>query len=287
MLGGLTEFEENGVRQDVQRAESALSNEISGLETKATDWSAWDDTYDFIQDENTEYIKSNLVDSTFINLRLNLMVFVDNSGRIVWAKAFDLTEKKEAPLGRQPGKVPLVQRLKFHGPTRLAPGVYIPEYRGRTIQQSVSVAGCLRLEWFSDKSEMLGQLALHTPIKNLLEVRIPARGQAEMVTASNEVNTANDETQFFLFRFLKNQCGRSFTVADLARRIGGRGNMSHPGASLDDSSGPVRLQKMLDDMVHASFVEKSVVGGQYLFGFNDSMKKHNLTRLGNHLWMFC
>lgn len=111
LLGGFFTLEENGVKQDVRRAESALSNEISDLETKAADWSASDDTYNFIQDSNADYVRSNLVDSTFVNLRLNLIVFVDNSGRIVWGKAFDLNRQKESVLPES-----LFRYLDVNGP---------------------------------------------------------------------------------------------------------------------------------------------------------------------------
>ncbi|GEM_PF-4472519 len=108
-----------------------------------------------------------------------------------------------------------------------------------------------------------------------------------MVTAYNELKTATDETQFHLFRLLKNKCDQSFTVEELARDLSRTGNVANVGMSPDDPILRLRLQRILDDMVRASFVVESAVGGKPHFGFNASMSRCNMTRLGNHLWMFC
>jgi sensor domain CHASE-containing protein len=73
----------------------ALSRELSGLESITGDWASWDDTYTFIEDANTEYVQSNLIDGTFIELKLNLMMFIYSSGRNVFTKAFDLQNEEE------------------------------------------------------------------------------------------------------------------------------------------------------------------------------------------------
>ena len=98
LLDSFAELEEYDTRQDVGQVLSALSVERSGLGAVAGDWSEWDDTYAFIEDANNEYIRSNLVDGTFTGLRLNLMMFIDTSGRTVFGKAFDLNSEKEAPV---------------------------------------------------------------------------------------------------------------------------------------------------------------------------------------------
>ena len=90
MLGNFAELEEQNVHQNVERVQYALSAELSSLNSIVGDWAAWDDTYAFIKDANAEYIRSNLVDGTFVKLRLNLMMFIDSSGTTVFTKAFDL-----------------------------------------------------------------------------------------------------------------------------------------------------------------------------------------------------
>ncbi len=97
LLGSFAELEEQRTLQNVERALNALFGEISALDTMVFDWAAWDDTYAFIEDANEEYIQSNLVDETFTDPRLNLMLFINSSGQIVFGKAFDLHNETEMP----------------------------------------------------------------------------------------------------------------------------------------------------------------------------------------------
>jgi len=90
--------EEEHVRQHVDRVFKVLLNQLTNLDAVAGDWAAWDDTYRFVADANQEYVESNLVDQTFINLRINLLLIVDSSGSIVFGKAFDLSDMTEEPM---------------------------------------------------------------------------------------------------------------------------------------------------------------------------------------------
>ena len=98
LLNSFNELEEQNTRQNVERALSALSNDLSSLDATAGDWAGWDDTYAFIEDANTDYIESNLIDGTFTELKLNLMLFINPSGRTVFGKAFDLHNEEEIPV---------------------------------------------------------------------------------------------------------------------------------------------------------------------------------------------
>jgi diguanylate cyclase (GGDEF)-like protein/PAS domain S-box-containing protein len=88
-------IEEQDTRQDVQRVLYTLDNELVSLDKTADDWAAWDDTYEFIDDRNQEYIDTNLVDGTFTGLQLNLMLYIDKDGQIVFGRAFDLQDESE------------------------------------------------------------------------------------------------------------------------------------------------------------------------------------------------
>jgi len=98
LMGSFAELEEQYARRDVERALTALFGELAALDTMVFDWAAWDDTYVFIKDANKEYIASNLVDGTFTSVRLNLMLFVNSSGQIVFGKGFDLDSEEEMPI---------------------------------------------------------------------------------------------------------------------------------------------------------------------------------------------
>jgi len=98
LLSSFSKLEKQNTQQNVERALDALSNDLFVLDVTCDNWASWDDTYAFIKDANGEYVKSNLIDGTFIKLRLNLILFVNSSGQIVFGKAFDLQNETEIPI---------------------------------------------------------------------------------------------------------------------------------------------------------------------------------------------
>ncbi len=111
VLRSFADLETQAARQNVDRALNALSNEVATLDTFAEDWAVWDDTYAFIENGNEEYIRSNLVDETFIHLRLNVMLYVRSSGEPGFAKAFDLNTQREVTV-----PMSLLQRVSANDP---------------------------------------------------------------------------------------------------------------------------------------------------------------------------
>jgi signal transduction histidine kinase len=88
VIGSFAKLEKQNVQQNIQRTLSALSNEFSDLNSKTGDYADWDDTYNFIQDANKEYIQDNLDAPTWANLRVDLVVFINSSGQIIFGTVF-------------------------------------------------------------------------------------------------------------------------------------------------------------------------------------------------------
>jgi signal transduction histidine kinase len=101
LMDNYAELEKQRAEVNVKRGLSALSNVLSELDSTVSDWAAWDDTYAFIQDANEDYIASNLVDDTFANLDLNIMLFINSDGEVVYGKAFDLADMHETPVSQE------------------------------------------------------------------------------------------------------------------------------------------------------------------------------------------
>ena len=97
-MDSFLELEEQNTQKNVGRAQNALSDDISSLVTMTRDWATWDDTYNFIENANTEYIEANPTDETIKGLRVNVMLFINSSGQIVFSKAFDLLKEQEMPV---------------------------------------------------------------------------------------------------------------------------------------------------------------------------------------------
>jgi sensor domain CHASE-containing protein len=98
LLNSFTQLEDQSAKQNVQRVLNSLSGELDALNTTTSDWAYWDDTYEFMQDHNSQYVADNFVDSTFADQRLNLIVVIDNSGERAYAQAFDLAQSQVVPI---------------------------------------------------------------------------------------------------------------------------------------------------------------------------------------------
>ncbi len=96
--------EDNEARQTVKGVENLVFQTQQSFRERFLDWSAWDDTYNFINSLSPSYIQSNLVPNTLVNLKVNLMLFIDNSGKIVYGTGFDIGSKKYQPIPEEISK---------------------------------------------------------------------------------------------------------------------------------------------------------------------------------------
>jgi diguanylate cyclase (GGDEF)-like protein/PAS domain S-box-containing protein len=78
------------VEANVGRARNAVANELANLETTSHDWASWDEPFEFVRGTRPQFAEDNLMEETFVNLRLNFMVFVDSSRRVVYAGDYGL-----------------------------------------------------------------------------------------------------------------------------------------------------------------------------------------------------
>jgi diguanylate cyclase (GGDEF)-like protein/PAS domain S-box-containing protein len=88
--GSFSDQETQNTRQNMERVRSALDDNLASLEGTTRDWSLWDDTYRYVQDKDQAYYDANLAnDSPMSSNRLNLMLYVDEHGQVVFEKSFD------------------------------------------------------------------------------------------------------------------------------------------------------------------------------------------------------
>ncbi|MGA1199503.1 MAG: CHASE4 domain-containing protein, partial [Candidatus Latescibacterota bacterium] len=100
MLDGYLDLEKQDMQRQLNRVNKAVASYFDVLDTTAFDWAAWDDTYAFVENKNSEFVKTNLVDETFNEngLRLNFMVFLDAKQNIVFQKGYNWEQKKSEPV---------------------------------------------------------------------------------------------------------------------------------------------------------------------------------------------
>jgi two-component system, NtrC family, sensor kinase len=87
--------EKTRVSEDLERFNMSLSNEMVRLSGVVGDWANWDDTYQFIQDNNTEYIQTNIVPEAFQDLDIDVQLFIDINNSLVFGKAYNSTDNNE------------------------------------------------------------------------------------------------------------------------------------------------------------------------------------------------
>lgn len=90
ILPSFHHLEVEEARKDMLRCLAALDGHITQIELLCNDWSAWDDTYAFVQKPTTAYIEANLYKAWFIDNHMNLMYFFRSDGSVAWGQFFDL-----------------------------------------------------------------------------------------------------------------------------------------------------------------------------------------------------
>lgn len=100
-LSNFLELERADTFENVERVQNAVATEQSYLDYIVQDWACWDDTYQFIEDKNPEYIRVDLQNQTLSGINVNVMIFVNNSGKVVYVKSVNTSTAEEAPVPRK------------------------------------------------------------------------------------------------------------------------------------------------------------------------------------------
>lgn len=85
-FGYINKQRQEDVKRNFDSIDYIISKEESDVRNTLEDWAKWTDTYEFIKDVNKNYIESNLQDEALKNLNLKAMIFVNNSGKVVYDK---------------------------------------------------------------------------------------------------------------------------------------------------------------------------------------------------------
>lgn len=97
-LSNFIELEKVDTEGNVERVQNAISTEQGYLNRTVQDWACWDDTCSFVEDKNQKYKDANLQNQTLAGIKVNVMLFVNNSGAVVHAKSVDIYTGEEKPI---------------------------------------------------------------------------------------------------------------------------------------------------------------------------------------------
>ncbi len=94
-------FTEDYVQEKLSQVDFIIKKEKQFLEKITNDWAEWDDAYNFIQNRNKEFIKSNFGGGdTLLNLGIDGMIFLDKNLNLVYGRA--VKNNKEIILKKLP-----------------------------------------------------------------------------------------------------------------------------------------------------------------------------------------
>ena len=96
VLNRFATLEQEDAKVQVQRVVNEIKSTLDKLQAFGTDWGYWDDTFQFVTDRNPEFIENNLMNETFIDQRLNFMMFFNAQGQLVHQQFFNLINAKPA-----------------------------------------------------------------------------------------------------------------------------------------------------------------------------------------------
>ncbi|MDH3301547.1 MAG: ATP-binding protein [Acidimicrobiia bacterium] len=121
-LERIREIEDDQAMADADRVVRQLENSQDDLGGTTADWAWWDDTYDFIQDDNEDYRDSNLYADAFVPLGVDLVAFVNRDGEAVAQAWYRDEEERDVPaevltLGQPGGRL-----ADFSEDTQATPG---------------------------------------------------------------------------------------------------------------------------------------------------------------------
>jgi sensor domain CHASE-containing protein len=94
-LSNFLELEQADTSENVERVQEAIFTEQTYLNNVVQDWACWNDTYSFIEDGNQQFIDSNIQNQTFAGLKINTIIFVNNTGSVAYAKSVDINTGEE------------------------------------------------------------------------------------------------------------------------------------------------------------------------------------------------
>lgn len=84
LVSTVLELERTYILQDIDRVQTVLGGETQRIVSVTRDYANWDETLRFVNTRNPHYVRENLQPQSTRNLHLDLMLFADQRGRIVY-----------------------------------------------------------------------------------------------------------------------------------------------------------------------------------------------------------
>ena len=221
LLEGYQEIETADIQHLVDRGLSALDHRVSDLDLISLGFAVKDDVYSFMQDQDVEHIETILLDAAFLGAKINLMLFVNNDNEILYGKAFDLTEEKEAPIPDGIYEHIYLNQLltdhqgpdsKVHGILQIPEGLLLINSRPITAsQEEAPIEGTLVIGRYLDSSE-IEKVREYAGISLEIVDIYEAEEKIDFQSALREIS---DDNKIAIIRLHKNLIAGYSTINDI------------------------------------------------------------------------
>jgi PAS domain S-box-containing protein len=94
IMGGYSQEENQLTRDKILQARSSLDDALNILGNLAKERACQDNAYQFMLDRNTVFTETEINELTFLSHQLNLIAYLDISGEVAFARAYDLNNEK-------------------------------------------------------------------------------------------------------------------------------------------------------------------------------------------------
>lgn len=126
-LQNFARLEQQQVEREVKAANVLIEAELEQLSRAVTDWGPWDDTYRFAVDLNSDYKMNMLTVDALTNLKVEFVIFIDPSGKVIYSQGTDLDEGTSVPVppGLLSAFTPGNRLFRFDDPPQATSGIVI------------------------------------------------------------------------------------------------------------------------------------------------------------------
>lgn len=92
ILQSFQSLERREIITNLQQVHDAFLNGLTQMDTKIKDWSNWDESYQFASDPvgRRSFAENQLLDTTLVNMQINVMMYINTRGEIIYKKVVDL-----------------------------------------------------------------------------------------------------------------------------------------------------------------------------------------------------
>lgn len=98
LLDGFLRSETEQMHDELDHVETNLATALDDLSEYATEYSAWDDTWEYLGGEHPEYFSENFTFSSSAYRKLSLAVILDTEGRLVAGTTYDAASQAYGPV---------------------------------------------------------------------------------------------------------------------------------------------------------------------------------------------